>query len=70
MRTNNIVINQNSIADDVAVATRSKELSIKEFSAVVSFERLLSAGRQSSKLEKTKMSRIFPGLEIITSEEA
>lgn len=69
--SNTVAVDGNSIADDTAVATTSEEMQLEEPIASTSFENLLlSVVRQAPKPEQEKKSRICPGSEILTSEEA
>ncbi|KAK4885352.1 hypothetical protein RN001_001623 [Aquatica leii] len=71
--TNAVAINENSMANDAAVATTSKEgeQARDEPSASTSFEYLLlSAVRQAPRPEQQKKSKVCPGSELLTSEEA
>lgn len=70
--TNSVDVDVSSIANGTATATTSKEISIEEHSGSTnSFENLLlSAVRQVPRPAQEKKSRVCPGAELLTSEEA
>lgn len=69
--TNVTSVDVNSQTDDTAVPSTSKDVPRQESFASTSFESLLlSAVRQAPKPEQQKRSRVCPGAELLTSEEA
>lgn len=69
-KTYSMAVDESSVADDIAVAATSNEIPVEQPCASTFENLLLSVVRQAPKPDQSKKSRICPGSELLTSDEA